>query len=599
MESKTFLKAGEKWRVIYSKIANLYGESLFPYFKYIFFINSIISFALLVWEYGYEIPRNLEAITFSLIRIIIIIFLLYEFVNLIFYKFFQNNLHEYLKERKLELIIALAVLVLILFEDHFLTLLLEQKFPSDLIVLTFLSIAQFLILINNFFHFSRYISNIQYKALNPSLVFVISFVFVIIIGFLLLSSPKTHNRYIHWIDILFIVVSATCVTGLSPVDIGKDFNIFGQTIIMLLIQVGGLGLMTLTSFFSYYLSGQTSLTNQIVMKELFSDISLEKAKRTLKDIVVFTFLIETAGAAVLYHTIPDSMIPEGKSKIFYAVFHSISAFSNAGFSLFPDSLYELSVVSPVSVYTISLLIMFGGLGFPTLKDLLNKARYKQHRFSLTTKIVIVANLVLWTGSFLVFFGFSLHYRWNFSLPERILHSIFFAITTRTAGFQTLPFDTFPVPVIFITFALMWIGANPISTGGGIKTTTFLISILHILSLLRSKRKVEIFRKKISEETIIRAYTNVLLSLMAIFTGIFIITIFDNQQFLKIVFEVVSAYGTVGLSLGITPELSGTSKIVLILTMFAGRIGILTFLLAIIPKKKKSNYEYPTEYVIVS
>ncbi|MDW7977104.1 MAG: potassium transporter TrkG [Leptospiraceae bacterium] len=583
----------------HTKLSNFYGRIIYPTFKFIFLFNSIASFVILLWEYGYEIPKAIEPYALSIIRIIVAIFLLYEFANLFFYKFYQTSLKEYLKIRKLELILALIVFILILFEGFFISYFFKTQIVSEYIVLTFLSIPQFLILINNFFHFSRFVSNIQYKALNPSLVFVISFLFVIVIGFILLSSPKTHNRDLSWVDIFFIVVSATCVTGLSPLDISKDFNLVGQIIILVLIQIGGLGLMTLTSFFSYYLAGQVSLTNQIVVKELFSDISLEKAKRTLRDVVIFTFIIESIGAIFLYFSLPDQLIPKGKSKIFYAIFHSVSAFCNAGFSLFPDSLFSVHQYSFFSIYTIMTLIVLGGLGFPTIKDIFNKARNHKYRFSLTTKIIFLSNGILWLSAFLVFFLFSYFYKLNFTLSERILHSLFFSITPRTAGFNILSYSDFPLPLIFFTFLLMWVGANPISTGGGIKTTTLIIAILHISALIRGKKMVEIFRKRISEETIIRAYTNVLLSLMTIFIGIFLISIFEKIDFLKITFEVVSAYGTVGLSMGITSDLTSFSKIILSIIMFIGRIGILTFLLAIMPKIKKSNYQYPTEYVIVS
>lgn len=582
----------------YIKTIYFYSSRIYPIMKTLFVIASLLSLGILIYEYGYENITKYSQIQ-NLVRIIINYFLFYEFLNLFFYRFDSNtNIYEYFKKRKFEIIFAFLVLIFFLFENFFIHHLDFLEISKSYIVLIYLTCLQIFILINNFLHFSRNISNIRYKKINPSLVFLISFLFLIFIGTILLSSPNVHNKKMDLIDIIFTVVSATCVTGLSTIDVGKDLNLAGQIILLSLIQIGGLGLMTLTSFFTYYLSGQVSLTNQIVMKELFNEVSLDKVKNNLRDITIFTFIIESMGALYLYFTLPDSLIPIGSSKIFYAIFHSISAFCNAGFSLFPDSLYSVSQISPLSIYGIMFLIMFGGIGFPVIKNLGLKIINKKQRIHLTTKIVLLSNLILWLSGFFVFIFFSSFFNFNLNLKEKILHGLFFSITPRTAGFNTLSYQDFPIPLIFFTFLLMWIGASPVSTGGGIKTTTITIALFHIIFLLRGNRKIEVFNRRISEETIIRAYTNVLLSLMTIFLGIFLLSIFEQKDFLKIAFEVVSAYGTVGLSLGITTELHPISKMILCFIMLTGRIGILSLLLAIIPKAKELKYEYPTEYVVV-
>jgi trk system potassium uptake protein TrkH len=581
-------------------IREQYSIRIYPILKIIFLFNSFLSFGILIYEYGYSNFYETQNIFY--IKIIINYFLFYEIINLLLYRSDDSlNIKQYVKTRFFELIVTLIVLILMLFENiiiKFTKIFLLSNSSSDYILLIYLSISQILILVNNFLHFSRNISNIKYKKINPSLIFLMSFVFIISLGVILLASPNAHNNPIDIIDIIFNVVSATCVTGLASIDIGKDLNLAGQIILLVLIQIGGLGLMTLTSFFSYYLSGQVSLTNQIVMRDLFSEISIDKVKNTLKNIALFTFIIESIGSILLYFTLPNELIPKNESKIFYAIFHSISAFCNAGFSLYTENLYNVSMISPISVYIIMLLIMFGGIGFPTINDLLNKFINKKHKLSLTTKIVLISNAIIWSTSFIVFLIFSEIYNMKLNLEEKILHGLFFAVTPRTAGFNTLYYNTFPMPLIFFTFLLMWIGASPVSTGGGIKTTTITIALNHIMNLLRGNRNVNMFNRRIDEETIIRAYSNVLLSLMTIFVGIFLLSIFEKHDFLKICFEVVSAYGTVGLSLGITSELTNISKVVLSLIMLTGRIGVLSMLLAIIPKAKELRYEYPKEYVIV-
>ncbi len=583
---------------LYSVLSYYYTDKIQPITKLIFGINSFLSLAILISEYLYGYIFDSTTLL-KIVNIIIYYFIFYEVINLIFLRNEDiTSFGIYYKQRFIEVILAFFVIILIIFDKFFLVYILKLEYTSEVLILTYLSFAQIIILFNNVLHFSRYVSNIKYRKIKPSLVFLISFLFIIFIGILMLASPKTHNKPIPLVDIIFVVVSATCVTGLSSIDIGTDLNLGGQLIILFLIQVGGLGLMTLTSFFSYYLAGQVSLTNQIVMRELFSEISLEKVKKNLKDITLFTFVIETLGAFFLYLTIPDHIIPEGKSKFFYAVFHSISAFCNAGFSLFPDSLYSLSKISYSSIYIIMILIILGGIGFSVISDLFNKVRNKKHKISLTTKIVLSSNMIIWVVSFIIFLFFKYYYNFQLSTKETVLNSLFFAITPRTAGFNILPYNIYPLPLIFFTFLLMWIGASPVSTGGGIKTTTITIALFHIISLLTGKKNVEIFNRTISNDTIIRSYTNVLLSLITIFIGIFLLSIFEKHDFLKITFEVVSAYGTVGLSLGITSELTNISKIVISLIMLTGRIGILSLLLAIIPRAKEKKYEYPKEYVIV-
>jgi Trk-type K+ transport system membrane component len=362
--------------------------------------------------------------------------------------------------------------------------------------------------------------------------------------------------------------------------------------------------MTLTSFFSFYLAGRASLTQQMFMKELLSEDSLTEAKNIIRSIALMTFSIEAAGAVNLYFSIPASLVPDAGDRLFVAIFTSISAFCNAGFSLFPDSLYSLSLQSPYSIYTVMLLIILGGLGFPVLRDILSVLRFRRHhtmrrRLEFTSRIVLLTTVIMLVTGFLgiilleddgVLAGLSGQQYW--------LHSLFYAVTPRTAGFNTISVSQFGTPLTFFTLLLMWIGASPVSTAGGIKTTTIAVALIHIVNVLRGKTRIEIFKRSISETTIIRAYSTVLLSLMVIFAGIFVISIFEKKDFLDIAFEVVSAYGTVGLSRGITADLSLASKLILCVIMLTGRVGVLTFLISIVPSAKEQRYRYPSEYVVV-
>ncbi len=599
-----FYKWKSKLILSHFKLKYIYKTYFYLHLKVIFTLSGLFSIFIFLLTYGtFYIDSELKMIKVSyIIQIISYYFIFYEFINLLFYREnVEEGIFDYIRIRKIEILIFAILAILIPGKSYFLKWI-PTSLPEIKLNLLYLTLIQILIFINNFFHFSRNISNLKYKMINPSLVIFLSFITVMGLGVILLSLPKFHTKSHELIDIVFTIVSATCVTGLTTLDIASNFTHLGQTIILIWIQLGGLGIMTLTSFFSYYFSGKVSLTNQILMKELFSEVSLDKVKKIIRDITIYTFVIEFLGAFFLYLTLPDHIIPKNSSKIFYAIFHSISAFCNAGFSLFSDSLYSLSLHSKTPIYIIMILVILGGIGFTVIEDIISKFLDKKYRISLTTKIILLTNAILWISGVSIFLIFSRIYQLSekFQLNnfDLITHGLFFSITPRTAGFNTLPYNELPLPMIFITFLLMWIGASPNSTGGGIKTTTFTVAILHIISILTGTKNVQIFYSKINEEVIMRSYTSVMLSLTTIFAGIFLLTIFESMDFLKISFEVVSAYGTVGLSLGITPEISSMSKMILAIIMFIGRVGILTFMLALIPKQKEKKYIYPNQFVII-
>jgi trk system potassium uptake protein len=460
--------------------------------------------------------------------------------------------------------------------------------------------------------------NFQRNYLNPAQLFVLSFITIIVSGALMLMLPNATIKGISFVDALFTSTSAVCVTGLTVVDTATYYTNFGQIIIMLLIQIGGLGILTFVSYFAYFFKGATTFENHLVIKDMANIEKVGEVFRVLKNVLLITFIIETAGALIIYLSLDYSLLPSLYSRIFFSVFHSISAFCNAGFSTLTNNLYEPGYQFNYPLHlSISALLVLGGLGFPIVS---NTMYYLKYRFlNLITPITkkpkiyrprivsLSTKIILFTTFSLIVAGTILLYisEYNNTLKPhsgfgKVVTALFAATTPRTAGFNTVNMASMTLPAILITMFLMWVGASPASTGGGIKTSTFAIALMNFTSIAKEKSRLELFRRQIPDSTIRRSYAIIILSILVIGTGIILISAFDGDKGLtNVAFEAVSAFGTVGLSLGVTSFLSANSKIVLILLMFTGRVGMLSVLIALIKKEKFSNYRYPDEEILIN
>ncbi|MDO9510438.1 MAG: potassium transporter TrkG [Bacteroidales bacterium] len=457
--------------------------------------------------------------------------------------------------------------------------------------------------------------NFNRTIINPAQLFILSFLVIIIIGSFLLILPNATYDGISYLDALFTSTSAVCVTGLVVVDTGTHFTLFGQSIIMILIQVGGLGILTFTSYFSYFFKGGTSYENQLALSDMTSAKKLGEVFSTLKYIILITFGIELFMGILIYTSIDSSNFVSESEQLFFSAFHSISAFCNAGFSTLTNSLYETGFRFN---YYLQLVIIFtfvlGGLGFPIIVNILKylkykvvslfsskKSKYRPWVLNLNSRITLVTTLSISLVSFIIFYFLE----YNNTLAEhngfgKIVTALFGATTPRTAGFNTIDTAAMAFPTLMMIFLLMWIGASPQSTGGGIKTSTFAIAILNILSLAKGKSRIEIFRREIADISVRRAFAIITLSLVVIGFAITLIYLFDpEKELMDIAFECFSAYSTVGLSLGITSDLSGASKFVVIVVMIVGRISMLSLLIAVFKKIKHKNYRYPTEEILIN
>lgn len=422
------------------------------------------------------------------------------------------------------------------------------------------------------------------------------FTCIIVIGTVLLKLPLSskYGQNISWIDSFFIATSATCVTGLSPLAIHNQFNAFGQIVILFLIEIGGIGFMSIPVLFFSIRRKRINFSTRILLRD---SMNLETKSGEFKlalSILKISFLIQFIGATILSSQfIPKYGIPQG---IWFGIFHAISAFCNAGFDLFGNSLISFTEM-PIVLLTISLLIIFGGLGFIVWIDLL---QIRRKRLSLQSKLALATTIMLILIG-CTFFSRTIEYQG--SIINNISNIFFLAITPRTAGFFTLNYGTIKQYELMITMVLMFIGGTSGSTAGGLKTTTFSILMLKVFSVFKGKERTDIFYRSINEATISKAMTLFALSLIICTASIFILSITEvseQSNLITITFEVISALGTVGLSAGITPTLTIVGKLVIIFLMFIGRVGSLTVIASLNNKsnEQEAKIKYPEEIIML-
>ncbi|RAP34265.1 hypothetical protein DID80_07460 [Candidatus Marinamargulisbacteria bacterium SCGC AAA071-K20] len=544
-------------------------------------LSSLSVFLILVMDFGFQLSDQNELLFSNFILYIYFYFCIDILLRLVL----DKNWFKYFVSRPFDLLIFTPILGLLPTLPFFSLYLISQG-------------ALFFICLGRIGHISKLLELIKVK---PAQLFLFGFLFVIFLGSLLLSLPvsTTYGSHISYVDALFTSFSAVCVTGLVVNDVGVDFTYFGQIVILLLIQIGGLGIISFSILLSLVTHKKISLIVSKGYQASYATFSLNETFKAILFIFKVTLFFELLGAALLYWGWQGQFdtVNEG---MFYAIFHSISAFCNAGFSLFSDSLVSHALHVP-TVMTISFLIILGGLGFPVLFNLF----YYQHksyfgvRIKLQTKLALyVTGLLLVIGTLVIYLGEFNGALSGYSLQDKFLLSWFQSVTSRTAGFNTMNLNYFGGHTLLMLMIFMIIGANPGSTGGGIKTTTFGLIVVSFWSNLKSSRHVNLMKRRIEEKNIVEAFS--LLFLAILFIGLFGYGLFliEKGSFLPIMFEVVSAFGTVGLSLGVTQELSNGGKILIMVLMFIGRIGPLSILYALSKPKPTVNYAYPKEDLVL-
>lgn len=456
---------------------------------------------------------------------------------------------------------------------------------------------------------SRVIKRI--KNFSPAQALVFYYAVAILLGTGLLAMPwAAHDEPLSLLDALFTATSAQCVTGLIVVDTGTKLTLFGQCVVLTLIQIGGLGIMTFSVYLFIYLKVGVSGRGRWIINETLMHSPVSSWRELIRGIIYITLVIEAAGAVLLaFAFVPVLGFWEGA---YSAVFHSISAFCNAGFSLFTDSLIGFRD-NPLVNLTVMGLIILGGIGFLVIRELIQIARLRARKRSQRPKLSLHSKIVLVASSFLIVYG-AVMIGWlerdnalaGMPLIEGFWTALFQSVTARTAGFNTIDLNTFRAPTVFLVIFLMFVGASPGSAGGGVKTTSMALFFAIFYNRLRGHQHTSLFRRTIPDEAITKALALVLLAIILIALALFGLMIVQSpdlahenlREFLGYTFEAFSAFGTVGLSIGATAKLNPLGKLIIIVLMFVGRVGLLTMAFAIAGRTRRHAPRYAEENIMI-
>jgi trk system potassium uptake protein TrkH len=514
-----------------------------------------------------------------------------------------------LKTRWLENLMAVLLLFNIIYPVSLLSLLADifsgvAQSEITLIDLIIIQVPIILVVIIRSLRNQIVFSRLQ---LHPGIIFTISFALVILIGTMLLMLPRAtpEGYHISIADAVFTATSAVCVTGLIVMDTAKDFTLFGQIIILILIQIGALGIMTITTFFTMIVSGGLSFKVKILMREMLSEENISTVKTLLLKILLFTFAVELAGFLLLYYSTGHTFSNIDYNYLYSSLFHSVSAFCNAGFSIYSSGLMDSAVNNNyIFLSVIMALIVIGGIGFGVLSNFTSALRSGKslfrYRITLTTKVVVITTLILIViGAIVLWIIEPFQSNSEMTIFDKLFHSLFLSVTARTAGFNTVATELLSYPTVLVMILLMWIGASPGSCGGGVKTTTFALAFISLYNTIRGKERIEVFRRYVPNDLVKKALAIIFASLFALFIGSVLLLILEpDKKPIDLVFELTSAMSTVGLSRDITFHIGDGAKVLITVFMFIGRIGILTFLMAIARTVSEARYKLPAESIMI-
>ena len=609
------MKLYHKYFLYQNKLLQPYIRSFLAATAVITYVASIAFLCALIYQYGFELtPETADKLN-TLYKAVWIVFL--ADMSLHWLLEYADTRKKYRKLAWVLSILLYLTLVPVIFhrpEDNGSILMFWEILHSKLYHVVVLSVLSLLQLSNG-------LVRLLGKRTNPSLILAVSFFIIILVGTGLLMLPRCTISGISWVDSLFISTSAVCVTGLTSVDLTTTFTTEGFVVILLLIQIGGLGVMTLTSFFALFFMGNTSLYNQLVVRDMVNSKSLGSLLSTLLYTLGFTLVIETMGMITIWLSIHGTMDMNLEEELAFAVFHSISAFCNAGFSTLPGNLGNPLMMNNHNLFyaLISILVILGGIGFPILVNLKEIIFYRLKRmtqfllrknkvsaqsvqlYNLNTRIVVTMTFLLLAVGTLILLAFEWNHAFvGMSIAEKCTHAFFNAACPRTAGFSSVDFSLFGIQSILIYILLMWIGGGAQSTAGGIKVNAFAVVILNLAAVIRGSQRVEVHGRELAHDSIRRSNATVVMSLIILFVSIFLLSWLEpTLPLLSLTFEAVSALSTVGSSLNLTPLLQESSKLVIVVLMFVGRVGLITMMLGIVKQKKNTKYKYPSDNIIIN
>lgn len=569
-------------------------------------LTSLLSLGLIIYFYGF--PQNNEGEQFF-IQVFEAIFALYVlsfglrfFFNLERLKFIKRNWFEGL----LMVLLLIDLVSLYLFGFPIINSIFDSFGFENFTFFYLLFIQIYLLLFVGIdaVKLSSYAARFKIKT---TAVFGASFIILIFTGAGLLMLPEmtTIKGSMPFWDALFTSVSASCVTGLIVVDTATYFTLKGQFIILLLFQVGGIGIITFALFFAFFLRSGAGIQSQNTVQEMLNTANLVASRDLLKQVIILTFIIEAISSVLIYASLGSAF--EGANRVFHAIFHAISAFCNAGFSLYSNGLFEEVIQTNYLLHwIIAGTIFFGSLGFPAIQDIFSRKKLKERMrfpwkdYSISTKIALYSSIILTiVGAIFVYLLEYNHTLIDQTYFGKVTGAMFQSVTTRTAGFNTVDFSLLTVPTLIVMIFLMFIGASSASTGGGIKTSTFVVIFLSVFATIRNRNKVELGGRTISTELLNRAFSIFIFAATYVFAAVFVMSLTDpNIDIINICFEVVSAFCTVGVSTGITADLSFWGKVVIMLSMYLGRVGILTLVIALSSATSSKSYTYPKAHVMI-
>ncbi|AJR02804.1 TrkH family potassium uptake protein [Siansivirga zeaxanthinifaciens] len=573
--------------------------------NYVYRFFDIIVLFFIVFDFGYDYAENFTTPHVLGLLILTGFLLSFNTAKYFIYKYKTNKRVAFVNIIIISALLILSLIISIVYSEHSYHYILQKIKPilEGGLILYFL--LRLLILV-------RHIYDVYF---NPAIVFVGSFLILALSGAFLLMLPSATTNGISFTNALFTATSSVCVTGLAVLDTSQDFTTVGQSIILVLIQLGGIGILTFTSFFAFFFRGSSSFKEGLNTKDFLAHEGLRDVFRVALNVVVFTLTVELVGSLFIYFSLGNNK--EIENKFFFSMFHSISAFCNAGFSIFSNGLFNQSIrFNYAFQWIIMTLVVFGGLGhnivfnfFHYLKTLVlelfnKKLIHKQIPvITVNTKLVVYTTLILLTAGWVFLFvsEYTNTLLEHKTLFGKITNAAFGSVSPRTAGFNVVDYSEMTVPSLLFVIFLMWIGASPASTGGGVKTSTFAIATLNIFAIARGKSRIEIFGRRLSAETTLRAFAILCISLIVIGMAIMALLILEPKDtpLLTVVFECFSAYSTVGLSLNFTPTLSEASKYVIIAVMFIGRIGMLNLMVGLLRQINHQFYEYPKENILIN
>ena len=573
--------------------------------NYLYRFFDIIVLLFIVFDFGYDFKENYNSP--HVIGLLILSLGLLAFNS---FKFFTKRFESNRKVALVNMVLLTALLL-----SCVVILLLNCNFHSDYILQKIKPVLEGGLIFYFLLRLMVFVRHIYDIYFNPAIVFVGSFMILALTGAFLLMLPSATENGITFTNALFTATSAVCVTGLVVMDTSSDFTIVGQSIIIVLIQLGGIGILTFTSFFAFFFRGSSSFKEGLNTRDFIAHDGLRDVFRAALNVVIFTLGVEIVGALFIYSSIIE--IKGIENEFFFSIFHSISAFCNAGFSIIPGGIQSESIRYDYYLHwIIMILIVLGGLGhnivfnfYQYLKTYIielfeKKIVHKKIRIlTVNTKIVLYTTFILLIGGFL--FLFIAEYNNTLLEHESIFGKItvasFSADSPRTAGFDAVDYSKMNVHSLLFIIFLMWIGGSPASTAGGIKTSTFALATLNIFSVARGKGRIQLFGRRISSDSTSRAFAILSISLITIGVSIMAVLIFEPKgtSILTVAFECFSAYSTVGLSLNFTPTLTEPSKYVLMACMFIGRIGMLNLMVGLLRKLNHQFYEYPKENILIN